>query len=72
MATPVGLVPVPGGLDMDGLDVTEADLVAALAIDPAEWEAEIPLIEEWFAHIGDTVPASLHAQLATLKAELGH
>ncbi len=67
VATPVGLVPVPGGLDVEGLDVSEADLAAALDIDRREWQAEIPLIEEWFAHIGDTVPASLHAQLATLK-----
>jgi len=71
VATPAGLVPVPGGLDVEGLDVSDADLDAALAFHPAEWQAEIPLIEEWFAHIGDTVPASLHAQLDALKAELG-
>ena len=69
--TPVGLVPAAGGLDIQGLQVTEADIAAALAVDPAEWRAEIPLIEEWFAHIGDTVPASLHDELAKLKSGLG-
>ena len=68
--TAVGLVPEPGGLNIDGLDVTDADLAAALAVDPEEWRAEIPLIEEWFAHIGDTVPASLRDELATLKRAL--
>ncbi len=68
--TPVGLVPVPGGLDLEGLDVSDADIAAALAVDPQEWKAEIPLIEEWFAHIGDSVPASLRAELDSLKASL--
>ena len=35
-------------LDLDGLDVHRADVDEALAVDPAEWSAEIPLIEEWF------------------------
>ncbi|MET3805654.1 phosphoenolpyruvate carboxykinase (GTP) [Nakamurella sp. UYEF19] len=69
--TSIGLVPAPGGLDIDGLDVSEQDIAAALAVDPEEWKKEIPLIEEWFAHIGHTVPASLHAELAALKTALG-
>ena len=44
---------------------------AALAVDPEEWEAEIPLIEEWFAKIGDTVPTSLRDELDSLKLRLG-
>ena len=68
--TPIGLVPAPGGLDIDGLDVTAEDMAAAVAIDPEEWKAELPLIDEWFAHIGATVPASLHAELAALKTKL--
>ncbi len=69
--TPVGLVPAPGDLDIDGLDVTAADIASALAVDPQEWKAEIPLIEEWFDHIGHTVPASLRTELGSLKARLG-
>ena len=69
--TAIGLVPAAGDLDIEGLDVSEADLAAALAIDPAEWKAEIPLIREWFAHIGETVPAALHRELDVLTERLG-
>jgi phosphoenolpyruvate carboxykinase (GTP) len=69
--TPIGLLPAPGGLDIDGLDVTAEDIAAALAIDVEEWKAELPLIDEWFGFIGDTVPASLHAQLDILRTRLG-
>jgi phosphoenolpyruvate carboxykinase (GTP) len=69
--TPIGLVPTTGSLDIDGLALTEAQVEAALAVDPEEWKAEIPLIEEWFEKIGDTVPTSLRDELDTLKLRLG-
>jgi phosphoenolpyruvate carboxykinase (GTP) len=69
--TPIGYVPAPGSLDLDGLDLTADQVAAALAVDPAEWQAEIPLIEEWFAKIGDKVPNTLLSELDILKARLG-
>jgi phosphoenolpyruvate carboxykinase (GTP) len=66
--TPIGLVPEPGALDIDGLDVTDQDLAAALAVDPAEWRSEVPLIKEWLGKLGDRVPAALHRQLALLES----
>ncbi|HET9655365.1 MAG TPA: phosphoenolpyruvate carboxykinase domain-containing protein, partial [Kineosporiaceae bacterium] len=69
--TPIGLVPTPASLDTTGLDVTPESLAAALAVDVAEWRGEVPLIEEWFAKIGDKLPASLHAQLDVLRGRLG-
>ena len=66
--TPIGLVPEPGALNIDGLDVTEQGLAAALAVDPAEWESEVPLIRKWLDSLGDRVPASLHRQLDLLEA----
>jgi len=69
--TPIGLVPTAGSLDIDGLALTEQQVDAALAYDSAEWKAEIPLIEEWFAKIGDTIPTSLRDELDSLKLRLG-
>jgi phosphoenolpyruvate carboxykinase (GTP) len=69
--TPIGLVPTAGSLDIDGLPMTQAQVEAALAVDPDEWKAEIPLIEEWFSKIGDTVPTSLRDELDALKLRLG-
>ncbi|NYJ73318.1 phosphoenolpyruvate carboxykinase (GTP) [Allobranchiibius huperziae] len=69
--TPIGHVPTPESLDVEGLDMTAAELEAALAVDPEEWKAEIPQIEEWFAKFGETLPTQLQIELDGLKARLG-
>ncbi|WP_370617223.1 phosphoenolpyruvate carboxykinase (GTP) [Mumia sp. Pv 4-285] len=68
--TPIGLVPAPGALDTDGLDVTDEQLEKALAVDVDEWKAEIPQINEWFEKFGDKLPAVLWTELDGLKARL--
>ncbi|HJF75599.1 MAG TPA: phosphoenolpyruvate carboxykinase (GTP), partial [Brevibacterium linens] len=42
--SPLGLTPVEGGLDTEGLDFTDEQLRKALAIKPEEWETELGLI----------------------------
>jgi phosphoenolpyruvate carboxykinase (GTP) len=69
--TPIGLVPTAEALDTAGLGLTPQALEAVLRADPEEWAAEIPLIEEWFAKIGDKVPGALLTELDGLKARLG-
>jgi phosphoenolpyruvate carboxykinase (GTP) len=69
--TPIGLVPTVESIDTDGLDVTSEALDDVLHVDPQEWAAEVPLIEEWFAKIGDKVPATLLTELDALKGRLG-
>ena len=64
-------MPTPDALDVDGLDVSETDLAAVLRVDPEEWRAEIPQIQEWFARFGDKLPGVLWAELDALKARLG-
>ncbi len=68
--TPIGRVPTPAALDTDGLDMSEADLADALAVDVEQWRAEVPGIEEWFDKIGEKVPTSLRDELASLKLRL--
>ncbi|MGN6331058.1 MAG: phosphoenolpyruvate carboxykinase (GTP) [Motilibacteraceae bacterium] len=68
--TPIGFVPTAEALDLDGLDQPREDVELALAVDPEEWRAEIPLIEEHFAKFGDRLPAFLWTELDTLKARL--
>ncbi len=53
--TPIGHVPAPGSLDVDGLDMTEDDLRQALNVDVEEWKQEIPQITEWF-EMGENFP----------------
>jgi phosphoenolpyruvate carboxykinase (GTP) len=69
--TPVGLVPAPGALDTSGLDMTADEVAEVLAVKDGEWKAEIPLIEEWFAKLGDHLPSQLRNELGTLKERLG-
>ena len=68
--TAIGHVPGPEDLDLAGLDEDPADLAAALRVDPEEWRAEIPLIEEWFDKIGDSLPTSMRDELDALKLRL--
>ena len=69
--TPIGHVPAPGSLDIDGLDMSSEDLEQALSVDVEEWKAEIPQISEWFEKFGDHLPAVLWTELDGLKARLG-
>ncbi len=69
--TPVGHVPTPDALDVEGLDMTAEQLAAALDVDVEEWKAEIPQITEWFEKFGDDLPAVLWTELDGLKARLG-
>ena len=69
--TPIGRVPTVDSLDVSGLDLSVEALQVALNVDDEEWKAEIPLIEEWFAKLGDKVPTALKLELDNLKARLG-
>jgi phosphoenolpyruvate carboxykinase (GTP) len=69
--TPIGRIPTPDGLDVDGLNLTPAQLARALEVDVEEWKAEVPLIQEWFDKIGDKTPTTLLTELDGLRARLG-
>jgi len=69
--TPIGHVPTLESLDVDGLDMTQEALAAALAVDTDEWKAELPQIQEWFDKFGDDLPAVLWTELDGLRARLG-
>ena len=56
METPIGHVPTPESLDIDGLDMSAEDLATCLRVDAEEWRAEIPQITEWFDKFGDKLP----------------
>jgi phosphoenolpyruvate carboxykinase (GTP) len=70
--TPIGHVPTPDSLDLDGLGGFYRDKIsAALDVNPDEWSAEIESIEQWYATIGgDRLPEQLRQELAGLKLRL--
>jgi phosphoenolpyruvate carboxykinase (GTP) len=69
--SPIGHVPTPDALDVEGLNLTREQLEACLRVDPEEWRAEVPDIAEWFDKFGDKLPSLLWAELDGLKARLG-
>jgi phosphoenolpyruvate carboxykinase (GTP) len=68
--TPVGNVPAPDAIEIDGLDVSAADMELLLRVDPDEWRREVPLIREHFARLGDHLPAALTDELDRLDGRL--
>jgi phosphoenolpyruvate carboxykinase (GTP) len=70
VSTPIGLLPAPGSLDVEGLDVSDDDLVELLSVHPEGWLEAVPQIREHFAQFGDKLPKELAARLASLEASL--
>ncbi len=68
--SPIGLVPLVEDLDLEGLEASPQDVARALAVEPAEWREELPLIEEWFEFIGDRLPTGVKAEFEALKQRL--
>ncbi len=69
--TPIGLVPAPGALNTEGLDISDEDLAELVKVTPEEWKVELPAIHQHFARFGKHLPDELHQQLADLEARLG-
>jgi phosphoenolpyruvate carboxykinase (GTP) len=68
--TPIGWVPRPTDLDLDGLDVAPERLDRALRVDPAEWASELGAHADWFAKLGGSVPDALELQRKLLLAAI--
>ena len=71
--TPIGHVPAsgPGGIDTDGLDISDDALAELLAVDPKAWKQQLPQLREHFERFGDRLGPELWAQLDALEARLG-
>jgi phosphoenolpyruvate carboxykinase (GTP) len=68
--SPIGRLPTRDGLDLTGLDLTDAQLDLLLTVDPEIWRAEAALIPEAYEKFGGRLPSALWEQLAALGARL--
>ena len=68
--TAIGYVPNPADINLDGLDMTEADIANLLTVDKDLWLQDAAGIEEFYAKFGDKLPKELRAELDNLKANL--
>jgi phosphoenolpyruvate carboxykinase (GTP) len=71
VSTPVGLLPAPGALDLDGLELSEADRDLLLTVDVAAWKREAEQMPEFFRGFGGHLPARLWELHEELTARLG-
>ena len=68
--SPLGSLPAPGALNVDGLDLDEHALAELFRVDPAAFAHEADDIEEFFASFGDRLPVELSRQLELFRSRL--
>jgi phosphoenolpyruvate carboxykinase (GTP) len=69
--TPIGRVPAPGALDVNGLDLAPEALDELLGVDADAARAELPQVAEHLARFGDELPGPVREQLEALQRRLG-
>ena len=69
--TPIGYVPKPEDIDVEGLEGVSTDTIRELLrVDTASWLEDIENIREFYKTVGDRVPAELIEELNGLEARL--
>ncbi len=68
--TPIGYVPTPDSLDLDGLSIPRKNLDELLAVDPADWTQELTETGKFFEKFGDRLPDEIRAEHKALADRL--
>ena len=68
--TAIGYVPNPADINLEGLDMTEADIAELLTVDKELWLQDAQGIEEFYAKFGEQLPKELRDELDRLKSNL--
>ena len=69
--TPIGYIPNAEDINIEGLDGITVDTIRdLLSVDTDSWLDDIKNIKEFYAQVGDRVPAAMYDELAALEARL--
>jgi len=68
--TPIGFVPTPESLTLDGLSISRPALEESLRVDPADWVAEEEATGKFFEKFGARLPAEIRKEHAALADRL--
>ncbi len=71
VSTPIGFVPKAEDINIEGLDISLDTLNDLLSVDKELWLEDCKGIHEFYAQVGERVPAELYEELAALEARLG-
>ena len=68
--TPIGYVPTPGSLSLDGLAISRDALEELLRVDPSDWAEETRATGEFFERFGAHLPSALRTEHEALVNRL--
>jgi len=68
--TPIGFLPGPQALNLEGLDIDPATVRELLAVRPEPWRREMADIEEYIDSFDERTPRDLKSELADVKRRL--
>lgn len=68
--TPIGLVPYPADLDVEGLSISKARLAKLLEVAPEEWENELEDMRKFFEQFGKRMPEKIWEEYHTLAKKV--
>ena len=68
--SPIGLLPAPGELNTDGLEISDEEVAELLSVEPELIKQQIPQVREHLDRFGDRLPQQLRDQLASLEGRL--
>ncbi|MCZ6792371.1 MAG: phosphoenolpyruvate carboxykinase (GTP) [Planctomycetota bacterium] len=68
--TPIGYVPRPGDLNLDGLDISPEVMQQLLEVDRQSWRAELDGQSEFFERFGDHLPDEIREELEATRKRL--
>ncbi len=67
---PIGFVPTPESLDLDGLNISRAALDELLRIDPNDWAEELDATGKFFEKFGKRIPEEIRTEHKALAERL--
>ena len=68
--TPIGYVPNVDDINIEGLDISKDTLADLLNVDKELWLEDCKGIREFYAQVGERVPAEFYAELEALESRL--
>ncbi|MGO2930907.1 phosphoenolpyruvate carboxykinase (GTP) [Microbacterium sp.] len=68
--SPIGRLPLTEDLNLDGIEIPSEDLDELFSVDPAAWQQEADSTEAFYDTFGETLPAALRTELASLRYRL--
>jgi phosphoenolpyruvate carboxykinase (GTP) len=69
--TPIGFVPTPEAIDLEGLDLSQQALAELLSVDNDAWAAELEDIRCFLEQFGDRLPQEIWDEYHALAKRLG-